>query len=179
MEKLKEIILRKVGGGVMSRYIRCPSIRRITTLRVAPFTQPPLADMWTVNVTATDSLGGSVSTLVHLVNDTQLMEIWEAFTPVFQHSVTTLEVEDLHLILNGAIAIPRLIDVLPDLHTIRIRLPPAAKGFDVLREILSHKHGTIQVGRLVGETESLDEVRRNDEEWKALCVEHKIHSFLA
>jgi hypothetical protein len=32
---------------------------------------------------------------------------------------------------------------------------------------------------LVGETESLDEVRRNDEEWKALCVEHKIHSFLA
>jgi len=123
MKELKEITLRKVGGGVVSHYIRCPSIRRITTFRIAPFTQAIWTDPWTVSATATDGLGGSVSTLVHLISDAPLTEIWKTFALVFQHSVTTLEVEDLHLIPNGAAAIPKLIDILPDLHTIRTRLP--------------------------------------------------------
>ena len=178
MKKLKEITLRKVGGGVVTHYIRCPSIRRITTFRIALFTQAIWADRWTVSVTATDGLGGSVSTLAHLVSDAPLTEIWNSFALVFQHSVTTLEVEDLHLIPNGVTAIPKLIDILPDLHTIKVRLPPAAQVFEVLHEILLHKHSITRVERLVDESESLDEARRSDEEWKALCIEHKIHDFL-
>jgi len=64
------------------------------------------------------------------------------------------------------------------IHTIRIRLPLVAKGFEVLHEILSHKHGITRAEQLVDESESLDEARRNDEEWKALCIEYKIHDFL-
>ena len=179
LKKLKEMILQKVGGGVVSRYIRCPSIRRITTLRIAPSSQAIWADSWTVSVTATDGLGGSISSLAHLTNDAPLTETWNAFALVFQHSVTTLEIEDLHLILSGVTAIPKLMDVLPDLHIIRIRVPPVAKEFKVLREILSHKHGITRIERLVGETENLDEARRNDEEWEALCIEHRIHDCLA
>ena len=178
MKKLKEIILRKVGGGIVSRYIRCPSIRKITTLRIAPFTQAVWADDWTVSVTAADDLGGSVSTLVHLYNDAPLTTIWELFAHVFRHSVTALEVEDLHLIVHGVTAIPKLMDILPNLCTIRVRLPPIAKGFGVLREIVSGRHDITRIERLVCEMESPDEARRNDEKWKALCIEHRLHDFL-
>ena len=51
-------------------------------------------------------------------------------------------------------------------------------GFEVLREILSHKRGITRVERLIDESESLDEARRNDEEWKALRIEYKIHDFI-
>jgi len=163
---------------VVSRYIRCPPIRSITTFRIALFTQAAWDDRWTVNVTATDGLGGSVSTLMHLLSDAPLTEIWKCFALVFQHPVMMLEVEDLHLIPNGVIAIAKLIDILPDLHTIKVRLPPAAQVFEVLHEILLHKHSITRVERLVDESESLDEARRSDEEWKALCIEHKIHDFL-
>lgn len=179
MENLKEITLRRVTGGVMYRYIRCPSIHRITTLRIAPFTQ----DIWiggmTTSVTATDGLGGSATTEIHLPSDTSLAMIWEAFALVFQHSVTTLEVEDLHSISHGATTVSKLIDVLPDLHTIRVQMPLVAKGFEVLREILSGKHAITRVERLVGEAESLDETRGNDEKWEALCIEHKLRHYLA
>jgi hypothetical protein len=179
MKNLKEIILRKVGGGVVSHYIRCPSIGRITTFRIAPFTQAIWADDWTVGVTAADGLGCSISTLVHLSSDTPLTMIWELFARLFKHSVTALEVEDLHLIVHGVTAIPKLIDLLPNLYTIRVQLPPVPKGLEVLREILSGRHSITRVERLVCETESPDEARRNDEEWEALCVEHNIHDFLA
>ena len=162
----------------MSHYIRCPSIRRITTFRIAQFTQAIWADRWTVSITATDGLGGSVSTLVHLASDTSLTEIWNSFALVFRHSVTTLEVGDLHLIPNSATAIRKLIDILPDLHTIKVRLPPAAEVFEVLHEILLDKSSITRVERLVDKSESLDEARRNNEEWKALCIEYKIHDFL-
>ena len=39
MKKLEEVTLWKVSGGVVSHHIRCPSIRRIVTFRVALFTQ--------------------------------------------------------------------------------------------------------------------------------------------
>ena len=161
----------------MSRYIRCPSIGSIAAFRIATFTQAAWADRWTVSVTVTDGLGGSVSALVHL-SDASFTEIWKYFAFVFQHSVTALEVEDLHLIPSDVTAIPKLINILPDLYTIRTRLPLVAKRFKVLREILSHKDGITRVERLVDESESLDEGRRSDEEWKALCIEYKIHDFL-
>ena len=179
MKNLKVLILREVTGGIVSRYIRCPSIGTIVTFRIAPFTQAIWADDWTVSVTATDGLGGSVSTLVHLSNDDPLRTIWEAFALVFRHSVTALEVEDLHLIVHGVTAIPKLMDILPNLYAIRVQLPPVAKGFEVLREIVLGRRGILQVERLVCETESPDEARRNGEGWEALCVEHGIHDFLA
>ena len=113
-----------------------------------------------MSVTATHGLGGSISTLVHLASDTSLMEIWNSFSLIFQHSATTLEVEDFHLIPNGVTAIPKL----PDLHTIKVRLPPAAEVFEVLREILLHRPGITRIEWLVNDSESLDEARKNDEE---------------
>ena len=179
MKKLKEIVLRNVDVGVVSRYVRCPSMGTITTLRIAPLTQVTWADSSTVSLTATDGLGGSISTVVHLTSDALLATTWEAFALAFQHSVTTLEVEDLDLISRGVTAIPKLIGVLPDSHTIRIQLPRVLEGFRILREILSHGHGITRVERLVCKAEGLDEARRKDEEWKTLCAEYKIHDSLA
>ena len=179
MKNLKEIILRSVDNGVVSRYLRCPSIGTVTTLRIAPFTEGSWASGWPVSFTAADGLGGSVSSLAYLVGNTPLKATWDKFAPAFQHAVTTLEVEDLHLIMNGVEAIPELMDVLPNLYTIRVRLPPVAKAFEILREILAHRHGITRVERMVGETESPDEARENDEEWEVLCMEHDIRDFLA
>ena len=179
MENLKELILRRVEREVISCYIRCPSIDTVTTLRIAPFTQNFLGVDQPVNVTATNGSGGSVSSLSNVTNCTSLKAAWDTFSPAFKHAVTTLEVEDLHLIVHGVTAITKLMDVLPDLCTIRVRLPPIAKGFEDLREILARGHGITRVERLVGETESPDEARRNAEGWKALSVEHKIRDFIA
>ena len=178
MKNLKNITLRNVHSSNEFRYLQCPSIGTFTTLRIAPFIRGAWADGRSVGVTATDSSGGSVSSLVHLISDTLLATTWEALALVFQHSVTTLEVVDLHMIMSGDKAIAKLINVLPNLHTIRARLPPVAGGFEALREILSRKHGITLVERLVVEGESPDEARRNDEKWKALCVAHKVHEFL-
>ena len=179
MKKLKEIVLRNVDDGVVSRYVRCPSMGTITTLRIAPLTQVTWADSSTVSLTATDGLGGSISTVVHLTSDALLATTWEAFALAFQHSVTTLEVEDLDLILYGVTATPKLVGVLPDSHTIRVQLPRVPEGFQILREILSRRRGITRVERLVCEAESPDEARRKDEEWKTLCAEYKIHDSLA
>ena len=179
MENLKEIALRNVDNRDVFRYLRCPSISAITTLRIAPSIQGAWADGWSVGVTAMDGLGGVVSDLIYLTNDAPLKATWEALALVFQHSVTTLEVVDLHLIVHSATAIPKLIDVLPNLHTIRARLPPVPMGFKALREILAHKHGSAGLERLVIGTESPEEARRNDEKWKALCSEHKVHELPA
>lgn len=86
------------------------------------------------------------------------------FAHIFQHEITTLEVGDLHLIARSTVAVPRLADVLPNLRTIKARLPPDATSFKVLHEILSDMRGIIRVERLVDETESPDETRRDDEE---------------
>ena len=174
MNNLKEIILRGMDNRVVSRYLRCPSIGTITTLRIAPFTEGIWTDGWSVDVTATDGFGGSVSGLTYPNNNASLKATWNTFAPAFQHAVTTLEVVDLHLIVNGVKTIPNLMDVLPDLYTIRVRLPPVAKGFEILREILAHRHGSTRVERLVGETESPDEARKNDEEWKVSCMRYAI-----
>ena len=175
MENLKEITLQNVESRDVFRYLQYPSINTITTLRIAPSIQGAWADGWSVGVTATDGLGGAVSILVFLNSDTPLKATWEALALVFQHSVTTLEVVDLHLITHSATAIPKLIDILPNLRTIRARLPPVPRGFEALREILAHKHGSAGLKWLVIGAESPDEARKNDEKWKALCTEHKIH----
>ena len=178
MEGLKEIVLQNTDSDVVSRYIRCPSMGTITTLRIVPFTQGVWADGWPSTITATDGLGGTVSNLVYLINDTPLRTTWEEFAIAFRHAVTTLELEDLHLIVNGITAIPALTDVLPNLHTIRVRLPPVAEWFGVLREILLRKSGITRLERLVVGTEDLDEARRNDEVWGALYMEYGMHDFL-
>ena len=180
MEDLKEIALLNVDSEVVFRYIKCPSIGTITTLQIVPSAQRSLSGDCPVSIHATDGSGGSISSLAFLVNDdSTLKTIWEELAPAFQHAVTTLEVEDLHLIEHSVTAIPKLTDVLPHLHTIRVRLLPVARSFEVLRDILSRKPDITQVERLVCGTESADEARRNDEEWKALCVEYKVHGFLA
>lgn len=178
MNGLKEIILRGVYAEDAFRYLKCPSISAVTTLRIVPLIQGAWAyNGWSVGVTATDSSGGSVSSLAHLANDAALAITWEALALVLQHSVTTLEVEDLHLIMNSATAIPKLIEVLPNLDTIRVPLPSVTRGFGVLRKILSRRHGSIRLERLVVEAESLYEARRNDEKWRALHVEYKVYGF--
>lgn len=48
------------------------------------------------------------------------------------------------------------------------------KGFDVLPGILSLEHDIMQVGRLVGETGSLNEARRDDEEWKGGTMMYRV-----
>ena len=108
MRKLKEVVIRNVDAGVVSRYIQCPSIGGIMTLRIAPFTRATWTNSLTVSFTTTDGLGGSILTVVHLTSDALLATTWE--------------VKDLNLILYGVTVIPKLIDVLPDLHTIRIQL---------------------------------------------------------
>ena len=178
MKKLKELVLRSVYGEDMLRYIRCPSIGRITTLRIAPFRQVPWADSSTVSLTATDGLGGSILTLVHLTSDVPLTTMWRSFSFVFQHSVTTLEVEEFFPMGRGVTAVPRLIDVLPDLHTIKLQRPDIP-GLQDMREILSHRHSITRVERLACEAESPDEARRKDEIWKAICAEYKIYESLA
>ena len=179
MEKLKEVVLRRMDSEVLSSYIRCPSMGTVTTLRIAPFNRGNWVDGWTVSFTATNGLGDSVSSLVYLTSDTSLRVTWYAISPAFQHAITTLEVEDLHLIANGVTAIPKLIEVLPDLSTIRARVPPVAEGFEILHQILLGRCGITRVERLGYEMESPDEARRSDEEWKALCAVHKIHDLLA
>ena len=178
MKKLKELVLRNVDGEDMPRYIRCPSIGRITTLRVAPFTHVTWADSSTVSLTATDGLGGSISILVSLTSDMSLVTMWRSFTLAFQHLVTTLEVEEFFPMGRGVTAVPRLIDVLPDLHTIKLQRPDIP-GLQDMREILSHRHSITRVERLACEAESPDEARRKDEIWKAICAEYKIYESLA
>ena len=168
MKKLKELVLRNVDGADMPRYILCPSIGRITTLRIAPFRQ---VDRSTVSLTATDGLGGSISTLVFPTSDVPLATMWRSFTLVFQYSVTTLEVEQFLPIRRDVAAIPRLIEMLPDLHTIKLQRPDIP-GLQDIRESLSYRNNIIRVERLVCEAESPDEARRKDEEWKALCVKY-------
>jgi len=179
MENLKEITLRNADSGDVFRYLQCPSINPITTLQIAPSIQGSLTDGFSVGVTATDGLGGAVSDQpVYLTNDTPPLEAaFEALALVFRHSVTTLEVVDLHLILHSATTIPKLVDVLPNLHTIRARLPPVSGGFKALREILARKHGSARLERLVIKTESPDEARENDENWKELCAKYKVHEY--
>jgi len=177
MENLKEIILRKADSDIVSHYIRCPSIGTITTLRIAPFTQAVWADYWSSTITATDGFGGSVSSLVYVFNHLPLETTWGDFATAFRHAVTTLEIEDFHLITNGITAIPALIAVLPNLYTIRVRLPLAASWFDAL-EVLVSECGITRIERLVIGTEDPDEARRNDEEWEAMCTKYKLHDFL-
>jgi len=69
------------------------------------------------------------------------------------------------------------------MHTIRVLPPQDAREFKVLREFLSAGHGTTRVIRFVGGVESLNEVRRNDDEQKVLCIMYMtrivIYKFLA
>jgi len=60
------------------------------------------------------------------------------------------------------------------MHTIRVLPPQDAREFKVLREFLSAGHGSARVDRFVDELESPHEVRRNDDEQKALCIMHMI-----
>ena len=177
VENLKEITLLKVNSEDVLRYLQCPSIGTITTLRIAPVIRSGGADGRSVNVTAIDSLGGSLSSSTYLSDDTSLVPTLEMLALVSRQSVTTLEVESLHLIIDADEFIPQLIDVLPDLHTIRARLPPVVEGFEVLRKILSRGYSITRLERLVVETESPGEARRSDEKWKALCVEHEVDEF--
>ena len=177
VENLKEITLLNVNSEGVFRYLQCPSIGTMTTLRIAPVIRGGGANGRSVNVTATDSLGGSVSSSMYLTDETSLVTTLEALALVSRHSVTTLEVESLHLIIDADEFIPKLIDVLPDLHTIRARLPSVAEGFEALPKILSRGDGITRLERLVVEMESPAEARRNDEKWKALCVEHEIDKF--
>ena len=64
--------------------------------------------------------------------------------------------------------------LLTGLHPIRVRPPQGAGEFKVLREHLSAGHGITRVDRFVDEMESPYEVRRNDDEQKALCIMHMI-----
>ena len=178
MENLKEITIQNTDSDVVSRYIRCPSMGIVTNLRVAPFTHGVWADNWSSLITATDGLGGSVSSLVYVTNDTSLRTTWEAFATTFRHAVTTLEIEDLHLIKNGPAAIHTLIGVLPNLYTLRVRLSPVALWFRVLREMLLSNRGITRVERLVIGTEGPDEAKERDEEWEASCTEYKLQDFL-
>ena len=178
MENLKEITIQNTDSDVVSRYIRCPSMGIVTNLRIAPFTHGVWADNWSSLITATDGLGGSVSSLVYVTNDTSLRTTWEAFATTFRHAVTTLEIEDLHLIKNGPAAIHTLIGVLPNLYTLRVRLSPVALWFRVLREMLLSNRGITRVERLVIGTEGPDEAKERDEEWEASCTEYKLQDFL-
>ena len=177
MENLREIILRKADSDIVSHYIRCPSMGTITTVRIAPSTRSVWADGLSSTITATDGFGGSVSSLVYVTNDDTLRTTWGEFATAFRHAVTTLEIEDLHLIANGVVAIPAFTEVLPNLYTVRVRLLPDAKWFDVLKTLLS-KRGIARVERLVVETEDPDEARKNDEEWEELCSKYELHGFL-
>jgi hypothetical protein len=104
----------------------------------------------------------------------------EELAATFAHRVTTLEVDDLRFIANtDAAAIPTLVYVLPNLYTVRIQLREVAENLEALRDILSGKRGIKRIERLVDKSESPDDVRRNNERWDALCIEHKMHDLLA
>lgn len=177
MKDLKEITLRHTDSAAVFRLIQCPSIGTFTTLRITPATQGIWIDDVSVNLTATDSFGRSVSTLVYMTNDS-LRTAWEKLASTFQHAVTTLEMEDPHAIAYGCTAIPNLIGALPDLHTAKVRLPLVMQGFEVLHNILSCERGIARVERLVVEEEDPDEAKRNDEMWEAFCTEYGVREFL-
>jgi len=177
MKNLKEIILRKADSDIVSRYIRCPSMGTITTIRIASFTQSVWADKWSSIITATDGFGGSISGLVCLANDGTLKTTWGDFATAFRHAVTALEIEAHHMNVNGVVALPALAEVLPNLHTVRAQLPPVPVWFNALKVLVS-KCGITRVERLVVGTEDPDEARRNDEEWELLCTKYELHDFL-
>ena len=179
MRDLKEITLRNVDNGIVSRYIRCPSIGTVTTLRIAPLDGGLWTHGWWATITATDGSGGSVSTSTRLDENLALRTTWEALAGGFVHQVIALEVEGLYLIMTiNSTALPNLIHGLPDLNTVRVQLHAVGDDCRTLRNSLPGGRGIAQVERLVEKMESPDEMRRNNELWEALRVNDQIRDLL-